>query len=409
MLKFYYTRIMKRKLLIAIILFTSLICLTTGCKKKQVSEEESLNSLCEKYGFTLGTNTSFFLQMDKGYTDLILNDFGSITASNEFKAYSLLDMTKSQNGEGTYAALNFRQADKIAKWAQKNGIKLRGHCLVWDAYMPDWFFKAMFSTRRPFVDNKIMRRRFEQYIEDVITHFETKYPGVVYCWDVVNEAIADSYEDSDESSSMMIRTKRGADPNYFYNAFGEDYVKYAFKVARRTVNNVNPDIKLFYNDYNTFYKDKQENIVKLINYLNEEEHLCDGIGMQGYIGGYGVQEGCMNDNDIKLISEAIDLYSSMGLEVQITEMAVRNFDEAPEMQSRHVEFYTDLFRAFIKANEGGKTKLSAVTIWGLEDLRFAGSDNYNYNLNSPYCGLYTSKHEKKPEYFAIKNLLESTD
>lgn len=399
----------KKQLLTSIIFLTTLTLLATGCSKKHKPSEDSLNSLCEKHGFTLGTNTSFFLQMDSGYKNLILDDFGSITASNEFKAYSLLDMVKSQNGEGTYAALNFRQADKIARWAQQNGVKLRGHCLVWDAYMPDWFFKAMFSSRRPFVNNKIMRRRFEQYIEDVITHFETKFPGVVYCWDVVNEAVADSYEESVESSSMMIRTKRGSEPNYFYEAFGEDYVKYAFKVARRTINNINPDIKLFYNDYNTFYKDKQAAIVNLINYLNEDEWLCDGIGMQGYIGGYGVQEGCMNDNDIKLISEAIDLYSSMGLEVQITEMAVRNFDEAPEMQARHVEYYTDLFKAFLKANEGGQTKLSAVTIWGLEDLGFTGSDNYSYNLNSPYCGLYTSKHEKKPEYYAVKNLLETTD
>lgn len=399
----------KKQLLTSIFFLTTLTLLATGCSKKHKPSEDSLNSLCEKHGFTLGTNTSFFLQMDSGYKNLILDDFGSITASNEFKAYSLLDMVKSQNGEGTYAALNFRQADKIARWAQQNGVKLRGHCLVWDAYMPDWFFKAMFSSRRPFVNNKIMRRRFEQYIEDVITHFETKFPGVVYCWDVVNEAVADSYEESVESSSMMIRTKRGSEPNYFYEAFGEDYVKYAFKVARRTINNINPDIKLFYNDYNTFYKDKQAAIVNLINYLNEDEWLCDGIGMQGYIGGYGVQEGCMNDNDIKLISEAIDLYSSMGLEVQITEMAVRNFDEAPEMQARHVEYYTDLFKAFLKANEGGQTKLSAVTIWGLEDLGFTGSDNYSYNLNSPYCGLYTSKHEKKPEYYAVKNLLETTD
>ena len=32
----------------------------------------------------------------------------------------------------------------------------------------------------------------ESYITQVVTHFEETFPGVVYCWDVVNEAVGDN-------------------------------------------------------------------------------------------------------------------------------------------------------------------------------------------------------------------------
>lgn len=33
---------------------------------------------------------------------------------------------------------NWERADKIADFCRKNGIKLRGHCLVWHAQFCDW-------------------------------------------------------------------------------------------------------------------------------------------------------------------------------------------------------------------------------------------------------------------------------
>ena len=60
----------------------------------------------------------------------------------------------------------------------------------------------------------------------------------------------------------------------------------------------------------------------------------DGIGMQGYIGGYGVQEGCLEQSHIGMIRQAIEGYAAMGLEVQITEMAVRNFDTSRPTSTR---------------------------------------------------------------------------
>ena len=61
--------------------------------------------------------------------------------------------------------------------------------------------------------------------------------------------------------------------------------------------------------------------------------------MQGYVGGYGSQNGCMSDGDIYAIKESIEMYASRGYEVQITEMALRNYDNGPYASKLHAEYY----------------------------------------------------------------------
>lgn len=281
--------------------------------------------LAEKHGFKLGTVVNYSLvSSDDNYKNLVKYHFNSLTAGNEFKAYSLLDQAKSKESKDGMPVMNYEKADKIISFAKENGIQMRGHVLVWHAYMCDWFFREGYDTAKKYVGKAVMQKRLQYYIKDVMTHFEKKYPGVIYCWDVVDEAVADSKVGDDK------RNLRNDNP--FYKILGSDYVEQTFLYAQNTVEELGVDIKLYYNDYNSFYKSKRDeitNLVESINSYTKDEKgnyrkLCDGVGMQGYIGGYGTQDGCMNDADIADIKTSIEKYASLGLEVQITEMAVRN-------------------------------------------------------------------------------------
>ena len=363
-------------------------------------KEARLCDLAQKYGFKVGACISYNLVSRSGYVKMLTDDFNTTTGTNEFKAYSLLDQRKSM-AQGV-PVMNYYQADAIARLAQAKGIGIRGHVLVWDAYMTEWFFREDFRSDGKIVNKDEMQRRVKLYIEDVITHFETQFPGVVYCWDVVNEAVADEVNESVADNDYHLRKSRGGSPNLFYGTMGEDYVKYAFQCARETVVKVNPDIKLFYNDYNTFYEDKRDAIIRMIQYINKEEKLCDGIGMQGYIGGYGQQEGCMNPNDLNLIKTAIKKYSDLGLEVQLTEVAVRNYDKA--QIDKHAEFYGKLFKTIISAcNEGAN--FTGITIWGITDNPSMPKNDYSYKMNGPYCGLFSEFYEPKESYKEVYKVL----
>lgn len=370
----------------------------------------------EKLGFSFGTGVGAWDSQNLDTRMRLMDDFNSITATNEMKAYSLLDQNASKYNPSGMPVMDYTQADRIVSLAELLDIGVRGHVLVWDAYMVDWFFREDYSSDGEFVDRETMLVRLEYYIDQVVTHFETEFPGVVYCWDVVNEAVGDSEEDYDASDARHVRTLRGGVPNYFYEVIGDDYIELSFLYASNTVAKLkkqNPDtsITLFYNDYNTFQPEKRDAICEVVKSINSYaknadgsyRKLCEGVGMQSYIGGYGEQEGCMNTNDIELIRTAIEMYHDLDVEVHVTEMAVRNYDE--EMIDEHAEFYAELFKMYVSLN-AEEPVITNISIWGLVDYPDMDENNYSYKQNSPYCGLWDENNKKKDAYYKVLEVVE---
>ncbi len=376
-----------------------------------VKLEGSLKDAAADCGFSFGTVVSAYSDRDLNYVMMVMDEFNSVTAANEMKAYSMLNQSVSQANPDGMPAIDFSQADAIVSKAELLGIGVRGHVLVWDAYMCDWFFREGYTNNGPYVDQATMKKRLQYYIEKVITHFETEFPGVVYCWDVVNEAVGDSEKDYDSSDARHIRTLRGTTENQFYNIIGDDYVEFSFLCAKNVVEKLqreNPEVSitLFYNDYNAYFPEKRDaicEVVKSINHYAKDANgnyrkLCEGVGLQSYIGGYGEQEGCLEESHIDMIKEAIEKYHSLGVEVHVTEMAVRNYDES--LMAEHAEFCGKLFEMYVSLNEKEKV-LTNVSIWGICDDPSLGEWNDNYRQNSPYCGLFDKDCKKKDAYYKV--------
>ena len=372
---------------------------------------EPLYALAAPYGFKMGAPLSYDQIRNQKYLKLVKAHFNSITTTNEMKAYSLLDQWATLARSDGMPAMNYTRADQMVKWAQENGIGVRGHVLVWDAYMTDWFFREDYDSKKPYADQETIKARTESYITEVVTHFEEKFPGVVYCWDVVNEAVGDSAAEYAAGDKRHLRTVRSGSPNVFRECMGDDYVALAFLYAKNAVEALGADIKLYYNDYNAYFSDKAKAIRALVDSVNtfaqtdngEFRQLCDGIGMQGYIGGYGTQDGCLVDSHVNMIRSEILNYAAMGLEVQITEMAVRNFDLSKA--DKHAAFYAKLVRMFMDLNSEEGNPLKAVSIWGLTDTN-APKGNYVYNLNSPYGGLFDLKLNIKDAFVKVYETLK---
>ena len=399
--------------------------------KKDVTEAiesyQSLASLGEKYGFKFGTNINEAALKNTELTKLIKYHFNSTTFSNEMKAYSLLSQSASQNAyvdENSPAVMNFTKADSMVAYAVENGLSIRGHVLTWDADMCDWFFREGYKTDGAYVSADVMKNRLKMYIDEVMTHFEEKYPGAIYCWDVVNEAVADNAGEFADDDVRHVRQVRGGKTNLFYDYIGSDYVELAFRYAYETreklqAANSKTNIKLFYNDYNTFATygaNKRDAIIQLVKSINSFESdgnggylkLCDGIGMQSYIGGYGQQSGCMNDNDITLVKNAIEKFAENNVEVHVTELAVRNYDNDAEPE--HAAFYKKLVQTYVDINKSaqaaGKTgPITSLSIWGLFDAPYLSTADYSYKMNGPYCGLFTELYQPKQSFKEVYEVL----
>lgn len=387
---------------------------------------ENYTSLAEMgaaYGLKMGTVMNGRKVADKKYGDLMKYHFNSITAANEMKAYSMLDLSKTKEAytdENSMPVLNFTGADAIMDFAKANNIKVRGHALVWDAGMLDWFFREGYDSTKPYATTEVVKTRLQNYIEQVLVHFEEKYPGVIYCWDVVNEAVGDSDTEYEEGDERHVRTKRNNEDNPFYTLIGRDYVELSFQYTHEVLEELKKtmptlDIKLYYNDYSTFFASKRDAIYNLVSsvnsFLRDDKggyvKLCDGVGMQSYIGGYGQQAGCMNENDIEMVKTAILKFASLGIEVQVTELAVRNYENDAETLALHGEYYKKLFQAYLEINSGEEKPLKAISIWGIIDEPDLKPTDYSFKMNGPYCGLFNEKLAVKDAFKNVHDLLKN--
>ncbi len=372
-----------------------------------------LKDLAARYGFRIGICLSPNQLGDAGYLAFLSSQFNTTTCTNETKAYSLLDQRASRASEDGMPRMNYTMADRMIGWAQKNGVGVRGHVLTWDAYMTDWFFHEDYDAKKPIASREVMLARMESYITQVVTHFETEFPGVVYCWDVVNEAMGDNAGEYAADDPRHIRTVRNGAPNPFYEYVGPDYVEYSFLFARNAAESLGADIRLFYNDYNMIYADKRnaaKALVESINHFAQDENgtdrkLIDGIGMQGYMGGYGVQAGCLSQDLLTNAKQSILAFDALGMEVQMTEVAIRNYEE--ERQAEHAEFCGNFFRMLRSINEQlGHTALTGVTFWGVNDVTPNAGNTYVWKLNGTWSGLLTEKGKIKTSFDAIYDALK---
>lgn len=383
---------------------------------------ESLAELAEQYGFKLGIVFGGDKMRNKNYQNMLAHHFNSLTAGNEFKTYALLKQGASQKNPDGMPVMDFTYADAIMEFAVANGIAVRGHTLVWDSFASDWFFREGYKNDGAYVDRETARARLQYYIEEVISHFELNYPGVVYCWDVVNEAVSDNVAEFAEGDKRGIKNIQNGAPSLFYTYVGSDYVELSFLYAKDTVeklkaDNPDVDIKLFYNDFNTFYDKKRDSICALVESINtyaqdadgNNRKLIDGIGMQSYIGGYGKQDGCMNEGDLSRVEKAIRTYGDLGLEVHATELAVRNYQNDEETMAKHADFYQKLFKVYMQANDGESKPLTSVSIWGICDDPNLKKDSYGYKMNGPYCGLFDEKLNVKDSFRNVYRALSGEE
>ena len=132
--------------------------------------------------------------------------------------------------------------------------------------------------------------------------------------------------------------------------------------------------------------------------------LIDGIGMQGYMGGYGVQSGCLSEDLINNTKASIRAFADLGMEVHITEMALRNYEEA--RQAEHAAFFGKMFDMLGGINqELGRDALTCVTLWGVSDVTPNAWNEYTWKLNGTWSGILTEKGEIKTSFDAMYDAL----
>lgn len=331
--------------------------------------------------FTIGAAVEPY-QLEGTEAQILKRQFNSIVAENVMKPISI------QPIEGQF---NFKEADKIVKFAKENNMYLRFHTLVWHNQVPGWFFidkegKPMIDETDPkqrAKNKKLLLKRLETHIKTIVK----RYKDDVDAWDVVNEVI-DPYAPN----------KRGLRESKWYQITGDDYIKTAFETTRKYAGK---DAKLYINDYNTQEEPKMTYLYQLVKDLLKQGVPIDGVGHQTHI-----QLGWPSTESI---AKSINLFADLGLDNQITELDVsiygwppsgewKSYDEIPaSVLQTQAKRYDELFKMFEELDG----KISNVTFWGVADNHTWLDDRVSNVGGKDAPFIFDPNYNVKPAYWGI--------
>lgn len=371
-----YHKIMRTRVtLVALLLVFSATLTGWLFKDKPVLKDVYKN----KFLIGVALNRSQANQQNKEEVELIKKHFNSIVAENDMK-WGLIHPQKDQ--------YNFEHADKLVAFGQENNMFVVGHALVWHSQLAPWVFKADDGAT---IDRAELEKRMKDHIHTIVTRYKGKVKG----WDVVNEALA---EDGTLRNSQFLQVG------------GDTFIEKAFEFAHQA----DPNVELYYNDYNLVYSAKRDGAIRIIKNLKDKGLRIDAVGIQGHWG--------LAYPSLEEIETAIEMYAALGVKVMITELDISalpspfhmptadvsvRFQNSPTMnpypdelpdsvQTQLANRYADVFRIFNKHAD----KISRVTLWGLHD-GISWKNNFPIRGRTDYPLLFDRKLQPKKAVDAV--------
>ena len=159
----------------------------------------SLGALAAERGVLFGTAIDTDTLADPARAALYRHHARILTTDIALKFGTL----RPQEGPADFAA-----ADALVDFAFRAGIPLRGHCLIWNDWQPEWVHKLSAQRCTCWLD---------RHIDEVVG----RYAGRLHSWDVVNEPF---WPDHGKPGAFR--------DGPWYAAMGQSYVLRALKRAR---------------------------------------------------------------------------------------------------------------------------------------------------------------------------------
>lgn len=211
----------------------------------------SLGAIAAARGILFGTAIDAETLANPLQAELYLHHARIFTSDNAMKFGSL----RPEEGPA-----NFEIADQLVAFAVRHGIPLRGHCLIWNDWVPDWVARLSSSRRAYWLD---------RHIDEVVG----RYAGRLHSWDVVNEPFW-------PASGNPGGFRNGP----WYAAMGRGYVLAALKRARAAdpngkivINEAGPEWETVWGASSKPYRD---GLLRLIDEVQDAGVRLDAVGLQ---------------------------------------------------------------------------------------------------------------------------------
>ena len=103
-----------------------------------VSGPQTLRDSAQSAGVLVGTAVRPSLFSEAAYSETLAREFNMVEPEDAMKWWKV---------RPSESAFDFGEGDQIVRFAQAHGMKVRGHCLVWDHHNPEWLEQGHFTHR----------------------------------------------------------------------------------------------------------------------------------------------------------------------------------------------------------------------------------------------------------------------
>ena len=321
---------------------------------------QTLREYADRAGVLVGAAAEPRLLAEPEYAATLAREFNMLTAENVLKWGTVRPARER---------FNFEPGDRLVAFAEKNRMKVRGHCLAWSEYNPRWLEQGNFTPEQ-------MSELLREHVTKVMRH----YRGKVFAWDVVNEIFL-----ADGSVEPSVWYDR---PGIGLKGKGTAYVERAFRWARAA----DPGALLFYNDYDTEgLNPKSDAVYAMVKDFRARGVPIDGVGIQAHIVD-------LEAKDLATFEQNLARLAALGVQVHITELDVGLPAGAgrPDAASlkRQAEIYRRIADACLR-----QPKCTAFQTWGFTD-KYTWIPEYTKGAKgSPLP--FDQNYKQKPAYDAL--------
>jgi endo-1,4-beta-xylanase len=332
---------------------------------------QSLGAIAAKNGILFGAAAGPVIDKDRAYRELYQTQTRIVTTDIAMKMGTIAPQPGPKR---------FESADRLLQFCAANNIPMRGHCLIWNEWVPQWVRSMTGAEREKF---------FDSYIEEVAA----RYAGKLHSWDVVNEPFWPGH-----------KAPGGYRLGPWYDTFGTSYVRRAFE----RVASVDRTTKLVLNEAQSERDDEvgltvRRGLLQLVDELKQSGVPLRAVGLQSHLQP-------RYPHDPERFAEFLHALAGRGVDIYLTEFDVRD-DTFPDDVAARDAMIAETAEKYLN-NALRVPAVKVVIAWEL-------ADNYSFYTDAakkkdplaqrlPRPLPFDSSMQKKPLWFAMARAFENT-
>lgn len=255
--------------------------------------------------------------------------------------------------------------DTIMQFCAENGVRAKGHCLVYNSFQPDWMPES----------NRETKIKIDQRLRAIAERYGNGFLDL----DVINEMF-----------SVYKNCYRGNGARNLQITDERDHERWCFETARKHF----PHSRLFWNEgvhesFGMHYRGQRSFYYMMLEKMLREGVRVDGIGMQYHA--YWPHEDFLNP--LRII-DVFDCYGEFGLPIQVSEVSIPSFSNEEGDEALQAELTKRLYQLWF-----GRKHCDAIVWWNMVD----GTAYHDENVF--HAGLLRNDCTEKPSYRVIDKLI----